>query len=120
MNPVLLWFTTIVFGVAIGLGSAFLPFLVVAALPVLALVALSDAKRMGLSGFLLGFGGIWFLMISRVREQCAHGETSGCYSSVENAWFSVAVGSLVVAAVLLVWAIGSRLVDQRRAGPRLL
>ncbi len=52
MNPVLLWFTTIVLGAAIGLGTAFLPFLMVAALPVLALVALvSDAKRMGLSGF---------------------------------------------------------------------
>jgi len=114
LNPVLLWLTAMVIGAAIGLGSGFLPFLVVAALPVLVLVARPDAMRLGLSGLLVGFGGIWFLMISCVREQCAQGEVSGCYSSAENAWFGVAVGSLVAAAVLLGWATGSRLANEHR------
>ena len=120
MNRLLLWFTTTVFGAAIGLGTAFFPFLLVAALAVVTLVAVSDAKRVGLSGFLLGFGGIWFLMISRTRELCARGELSGCYSSADNAWFNAAAGSLIVAVVLVAWVLGSHLVSRRRARPGLL
>lgn len=118
MHPVLLWFTTFVLGGAIGLGTGFAPFLVVAAVPVLSLVAASHATRVGLSGFLLGFGGIWFVLINRVRDECARGEASGCYSGAEEFWFTAAIGSLAVAAVLLAWAVGSRIVGDRRAGVR--
>lgn len=119
VSRLLLWLTATVLGAAIGLGTGFFPLLILAALPVVALVVLSDAKRVGLSGLLLGFGGIWFLMISRVRELCARGEASSCYSSVEDAWFNAALVSLIVAAVLLLWAAGSHLASQRRVGPEL-
>jgi hypothetical protein len=115
MNPLLLWLTTAVFGVALGLGAAVFGLLVLlGALPVLGLVIVSPTKRIGLSGLLLGFGAIWLLMIVRVRAECSAGLVYGCYSAAENAWFAIAAGAVGVALILLVSTLASR---RRRGGP---
>ena len=61
MNPLVLWLTTSVFGLAMAVGTIWFWFVVFGVLPVLALVAASNAKRLGLSGLLLGFGGVYLV-----------------------------------------------------------
>lgn len=61
MNPLLLWLATFVFSLAIAVGTIWFGLVVLGVLPVLALVAASNAKRLGLSGLLLGFGGLYLV-----------------------------------------------------------
>jgi len=61
MNPIVLWLATFVFGLAIAVGTIWFGFVILGIVPVIALVAASNTKRLGLSGLLLGFGGFYLV-----------------------------------------------------------
>ena len=104
MNPVLLWVTTVVLGLAasllVGIGGAIGFAFIVLAVP----IVLRGHRAVALSGFLTGFGGSWLSMMER---QFASG------GRLDNADFWLAVG-IVPFVVGVALAVGVVVLRARR------
>jgi hypothetical protein len=96
LNPILLWFTSVVLGMAgtvltgfFGLGAALIA--LVLAMP----LVLRGDRLAALSGLLIGFGGLWSLLLS---SQIA----SGGHLSDPARWTFVGAAPLAIGFVVLV------------------
>jgi hypothetical protein len=105
MNPVLLWVTTVVLGLAasllVGIGGVIGFAFIVLAAP----LVLRGHRAVALSGLLTGFGGSWLFMVKR---QFASG------GRLDNADFWLAVG-IVPLVIGLALAVGIVMLRTRRA-----
>jgi hypothetical protein len=96
LNPILLWLTSAVFGMAVALltGSFGLGAALIALVLAMPLVLRGD-RLMALSGLLIGFGGLWSLLLA---SQIA----SGGRTSDPERWILVGAATLGFGFVLLV------------------
>jgi hypothetical protein len=98
MNPVLLWVTTVVLGLAasllVGVGGVIGFAFIVLAVP----LVLRGRRAVALSGLLTGFGGSWLFMMER---QFASG------GRLDNAdfWWAVGIVPFVIGVALVVGVV---------------
>lgn len=113
MRPALVWLTALVLSAAVGVGIVtFSVYAAAGLMPVLALVAASRARVVGIAGLLWGIGGIWFLAIQGAQAACsgstsAYGQT-GCGSPVEQTYLLASEVMLAVGTGLMFYAIWLR------------
>jgi hypothetical protein len=98
MNPVLLWVTTVVLGLAasllVGIGGVIGFAFIVLAAP----LVLRGHRAVALSGLLTGFGGSWLFMMER---QFASG------GRLDNAdvWWAVGLVPFVIGVALIIGVV---------------
>ena len=98
-------------GAALGLLAGFLLlegplFGLIVLIAAAALVAVKGDRRSGFGGLLVGLGGIWTLLLGRVKLTCT--ASVGCLTPTIDTYLAIGIAILVLGSALSLVAIGAR------------